>query len=210
MGAGVRTTPGMLSARNATLKELIEGVYAVENYQVTGGPVWLESARFDVDAKPGSATGREQMLAMMRLVLTDRFKLAIHRETKDLSVYAMVLTKGGPKFKKSPQRDETTPLGFNNLGRNTDMASFARYLTRFGSDLPVIDKTGLTGNYDLDLDMRKIASAAVTPGADTAPGIGAIFQATVDAMESIGLKLVRTKAPVEILVIDHAEQPSRN
>jgi uncharacterized protein (TIGR03435 family) len=198
----------MLSARNATLKELIEGAYGLENYQVTGGPQWLESARFDVDAKPSAATGREQLLVMLRPVLTERFKLASHREKKDLTVYTMVVAKGGPRFKKSPPRDANTPLGINHLGRGMDMPSFARYLTRFGSDLPVIDKTGLAGNYDLDLDLDKIAAAA---GADShPPTIGEMFQATVDAMENIGLRLVRAKAPVEILVIDHAEQPVRN
>jgi uncharacterized protein (TIGR03435 family) len=78
-----------------------------------------------------------------------------------------------------------------------------------GNDLPVIDKTGLTGNYDLDLDMTKIMDAA---GAESgSPSIGSVFQATVDAMEEqTGLKLVRTKAPVEVLVIDYAERPSGN
>jgi len=87
-------------------------------------------------------------------------------------------------------------------------AWLATYLAHLGADIPVIEKTGLTGKYDLDLDMDRIMAAA---GAESGnPSITAVFQATVDAMEGLGLKLVRTKAPVEVLVVDHAERPSGN
>jgi uncharacterized protein (TIGR03435 family) len=211
MGAHIDTGPGQLSARNATLKELVEGAYALENYQVTGGTGWIDSARFDVQAKPASTTTREQLLLMLRPLLADRFKLAFHRETKELPVYALVVAKGGPKFKRFQPGADSAPLGVNRLGRNVDMAWLAKYLTRFGSDMPVIDKTGLAGNYDLDLDMQKIAAAAASDAGGAPPSIGSMFQATVNAIEDqLGLKLVRTKAAVEVFVIDHAERPSQN
>ena len=205
MGARVSTSPGMLSARGATLRDLIENAYGVDNYQITGGAEWIGAVRFDVQAK--GAGDREQLLAMLRTLLADRFRLAFHRETKQLTVYALVVAKGGPKFKKYQASDEA-PKALNRFGRNIDMAWLARYLTRFGADMPVIDKTGLVGNYDIDLDMRKIMQAA---GADSgAPSIGSVFQATANALEELGLRLSPTKAPMEVLVIDHAERPRGN
>jgi uncharacterized protein (TIGR03435 family) len=139
--------------------------------------------------------------------LAERFKLAFHRETKELPVYALVVAKGGPKLDRSQGPKSTLDL----LGHNVDMAWLAKYLTHFGSDMPVIDKTGLTGNYDLDLDIQKITAEAVADAGGKPPSIENMFQATVDAMEDQrGLKLVRTKAPIEMLVIDHAERPSAN
>jgi uncharacterized protein (TIGR03435 family) len=167
----------------------------------------MDVARFEVQGKPAGAAGRQQLLLMLQPVLADRFKLAFHRETRELLVYALVASRGA-KLKRY-QGAEGAPLGVNRLGRNVSMAEFASYLTRLGNDLPVIDKTGLMGNYDLDLDMEKIMAAA---GADSGnPSIGSVFQATVDAMEGqTGLKLVRSKALVEVLVVDHAERPSQN
>ena len=206
MEAIIGTSPGLLSARSATLKEIIEGAYTVDNYQVIGGPEWVDSARFEVQGKPAGPASRQQLLLMLRPLLAERFRLTFHRDTKDLPVYALVVANGA-KLKRY-EGAEGAPLGVNRLGRNVSMADFAKYLTRLGNDLPVIDKTGLKGNYDLDLDMNKIAAA----GADSGPpSISSVFQATVDAMEEqTGLKLARTKAPVEVLVIDHAERPSGN
>jgi len=211
MGSHIDTSPGLLRARNASLKELVEGAYAVEDYQVTGGPGWIASARFDIEAKPASAATREQLLLMLRPLLADRFKLTFHNETKELAVYALVVARNGPKFHRLKPGTESAPGKTNHLGRNVDLPWFARYLTRFGSDRPVIDKTGLTGNYDLDLDMEKIIAAAAEDAGGAPPSIGSMFQATANAIEDqLGLKLAPAKAPLEVLVIDHAERPSGN
>ena len=208
MGAIIDTSPGKLITRSATFKELVAAAYALENYQVAGGPGWIDSTRFEVQAKSAGPANREQLLLMLRPLLADRFKLAFHRETKELPVYALVVTKGA-KLKRY-QGAEGAPLGTNRLGRNVTMAWWASYLTRFGSDMPVIDKTGLAGSYDLDLDMQKILEAAATDAGGNAPSVGSMFQATADAMGNLGLQLVRMKAPVEVLVIDHAEKPTEN
>jgi uncharacterized protein (TIGR03435 family) len=209
MEALIGTTPGLLTARNVTLKELIEGAYSLDNYQVIGGPEWVGSVRFEVQGKPSAAANRQQLLLMLRPFLAARFNLAFHRETKEMAVYALEVTKGGPKFQTAKPWPESKPRPLNHLGYNVDMAWLAAYLTHLGSDMPVIDRTGLTGKYDLDLDMEKIMAAA---GAESGnPSISSVFQATVDALEEQrGLKLARTKAPVEVLVVDHAEQPSQN
>jgi uncharacterized protein (TIGR03435 family) len=206
MEALIETGPGLITARNATLKELVEGAYSLEKYQVIGGPEWVDSVRFEVQGKAAGAASRQQLLLMLRPLLAERFRLAFHSDTKELMVYALVVAKGAKL--KMYQGAEGAPLGVNRLGRNVSMADFAKYLTRLGNDLPVIDKTGLTGKYDLDLDMNKIIAAA---GADSGnPSISSVFQATVDAIEGLGLRLVRTKDPVEALVLDHAERPSPN
>jgi len=202
----IETSPGLLTARNATLKDLVEGAYSLERYQVIGGPEWVDSVRFEVQGKSAGAASRQQLLLMLRPLLAERFRLAFHNDTKELPVYALVVAKGAKL--KTYQGAEGAPLGVNRLGRKVSMADFAKYLTRLGNELPVIDKTGLTDNYDLDLDMNKIMAAAGSESGN--PSIGSVFQATVDAIENIGLKLVRTKAPVEVLVIDHAERPSQN
>ncbi len=206
----IETRPGLLTARSATLKELIEGAYSLERYQVAGGPEWIESARFEVQGKAGGADGRPQLLLMLRPLLADRFKLAFHRETKEMAVYALTVEKGGPKFQTSKAAPESNPRPLNHLGYNVDMAWLATYLTHAGSDMPVIDRTGLAGKYDLDLDIGRIAAAASADAGGT-PGMGAMFQATVNAVEDqLGLKLARTKAPLDRLVVDHAERPSKN
>jgi uncharacterized protein (TIGR03435 family) len=83
----VVTSPGRISARNAKLTELIKGAYDLEDYQVSGGPGWIDSARFDVEAKSTDSANRDRLLPMLRALLEERFKLAIHRETKDIIVY---------------------------------------------------------------------------------------------------------------------------
>lgn len=206
LGSQIQTSPSLLAARASTLKELIAAAYAVEIYQVAGGPAWADAARFAVDAKPASPARREQLLLMLRPLLAERFQLAFHRETRELSVYALTVARNGPKFHRMAPGHEAEPGKLNHLGRNVDLAWFARYLTHFGADRPVIDRTGLTGNFDLDLDMEKIFA-----GAGESPEIGRVFEATADALEDqLGLRLVPTKAAVELLAIDHAARPSAN
>jgi uncharacterized protein (TIGR03435 family) len=148
-------------------------------------------------------------------MLAERFKLATHRETKELAVYALVVAKNGPKF-HALKADEApcwpacagAPGKTDHL-RQKDLAALAMFLTRLGSDKPVIDKTGLTGYFDLDLDMSKIIETAQSGGGP--PTNESMFDAAVSAIQDeLGLKLAPTKAPIEILVIDHAEKPSEN
>jgi uncharacterized protein (TIGR03435 family) len=211
----IQTRPGLLSTRSATLKELIEGAFSLENYQVTGGPQWVDSARFEVQGKPATGASRKQLLSMLQLLLADRFKLAFHRETKELPIYALVAVKSGPKFR--PLAANEAPCwpacagqaGVLNHLRQSDLPTLASYLTRLGADRPVIDKTGLTGNFALDLNMERIMAAV--PQESAIPMNQRIFAATVDDMQDeLGLRLVPAMAPVEILTIDHVERPTEN
>jgi uncharacterized protein (TIGR03435 family) len=198
----------MLSSRSVTLKDLIAAAYAIETYQVTGGPGWLDSDRFEVQAKSANAVSSEQLLLMLRPMLADRFRLTFHRETKEMRVYALTVAKIGNLQRMKPG-EEARPV-INRLGRGWDMPMLARYLAGLGADLPVIDKTGLTGQFNLDLDMEKIMSAAAEIGG-TPPSNQGIYQGTVSVMErQCGLKLEPSKVPIEVLVVDRADRPSAN
>lgn len=212
----VATSSGRLSARNAKLTDLIKGAYALEDYQISGGPAWIADARFDVEAKSTDGANRDKLLSMLQTLLAERFKLATHRETKELSIYALVVAKSGPKFHALTPYEAQCWQGCvgspakTNHWREKELPSLATYLTRLGAERPVIDKTGLTGYFGLDFDMAKVMEEASQSVGGT-PTNASIFDAMVNAVQDVlGLKLVLTKAPVEISVIDHAEKPSAN
>ena len=206
------TKPGLLAARNASLKQLIRGAYTLENYQVSGGPGWIDSAGFDVEAKSTDGANREQLVLMLRALLADRFKLRFHRETKEFTVLALVVARGGPKFHELKAGADSVPNKTDHM-RLKDLPSLATFLTRLSSDEPVLDKTGLPGQFDLELDIGKIGEAASQGGEAAGPGEmrERMFEATVNAiLDELGIKLVPTKTPIEIFVIDHAEKASAN
>lgn len=219
---------GRFTATNIQIKTLLQyDAYEIPGPQILGGPGWLTSERFDIEAKVDDATvnqmaklGREQRnllkQQMVQQILADRFKLAIHWETKDLPVYALVIAKNGPKFQKSKNGDGDTSISSSNghyTAQDVTMAKLAQSLTQVLSrelGRVVIDKTGIEGKYDLAFtrepeDRPTAAGNALNESsAPTAPSIFTVLQ------EQLGLKLESAKGPVEILVIDHIEQPSEN
>jgi uncharacterized protein (TIGR03435 family) len=206
--------PGRVTMRNARITDLIKAAYGIEEYQISGGPAWKDSARFDVDAKAANAN-RAQLLIMLRTLLAERFQLASHLQKKEFAVYSLVVAKGGPKFRAlTPEESQcwpgcaATPGKVNHL-RQKDLASLAAYLTRLGGDRPVLDRTGLTGSFALDLDTNKIMEQAGEGGGP--PTNAKIFDATVENLQDeLGLKLTPGKAMLDILVIDRAEMPAGN
>ncbi len=238
-------TPDGLSATNGTLQMLINAAYGVEPNQVSGAPSWVNTDRYDLEAKMDSSTiddlrklneddRRVARQHMLQALLAERFKLTLHRETKELSVYELVVAKDGPKFKEAKPGDTYTngikgPDGQSHAGmmfmgreeftaQGIPISNFVQHLTRqLGRN--VVDKTGLTGKYDFTLkwtpDESQGAMFKGTEGGQ--PGTGAtptpessglsIFTAV---QEQLGLKLESGKGPVDILVIDHIEKPSEN
>jgi len=140
---------------------------------------------------------------MLQNLLADRFKLAIHREMRDSSVYALVVAKGGPKFKEAAEGKFSARIGRGHLEiHHADMALFARNIPTDAVDRPIVDMTGLQGTFDFTLDWTQ----------DTGkPGLGdgspSIFTAV---QEQLGLKLEARRMPIEYVVIDHIERPSEN
>jgi uncharacterized protein (TIGR03435 family) len=179
-----------------SLQALIRYAYGVEDYRIAGGPKWLEGDKFSVVYKPSGP----QANLMLRALLAERFKLAVHTETKELPVYALRVAKNGPKMEKADKPGGTSSGGAMIRG-TMDMSTFVSYLS---STLGrrVMDETELTGPYTLSL--KWTPDDQPTPASDGAPSLVTAIQ------EQLGLRLESTKGPVEILVIDHAEKPSAN
>jgi uncharacterized protein (TIGR03435 family) len=180
----------------------------------------MASARFDVEGRADGPAGRDQLLLMLRSLLAERFKLTAHREMKDLPIYALTVGKNGPKFHALKPADAACfPLCAGavktNHMRYKDLPSLAAYLTRLGTwpgepGRPVIDKTGLRGDFDIDLDIAKIMEAIGDSGG-APPTNASIYDSTVSFVEDqLGLKLEARRAPVDVLIIDHAQKPSEN
>jgi uncharacterized protein (TIGR03435 family) len=205
-------TPGSLTMRNVSLKSAIQWAYNVKNYQVTG-PGWLETERYDVVGKAAAEVGEDQLRLMLQTLLTDRFKLAFHREEKVLPVYALVVGKGGPKFKESETQGEMTmqPGGrgkFTGIAQRITMAQAVDLLSQSPLGRPVVDETGLKGRYDITIDV-----AAYLGNEDQMKQIQAdptqlIFNVI---QEQLGLKLEPKKSTVQMLIVDGAEKaPTEN
>jgi uncharacterized protein (TIGR03435 family) len=223
------------SATGLTLQELIKIAYDM-NYsadrQVSGGPAWVGSARFDIDAKEDAALSETlhklpseqrgaELRQMLQELLAERFKLLVHHQSSELSVYQLVLAKGGSKLMPSvvqlSNNQEIHPEKPRNFvrfagkgvleGTDADPQTLVTALSmqpEIGGRL-VIDKTGLTGKYDFTLKWTPdTTQGADATGADSGPSLFTALQ------EQLGLRLEPTKAPVDIIVIDHAEPPSAN
>jgi len=218
---------GRFTATNVRVKSLIQyEAYGITGAQIVGGPGWLNSEAFDISAKIDDATA-EQMKALDRdqrhhcdqqlfqQLLADRFKLAVHWETKQLPVYALAIAKGNPKpeLAKSKDADGGTHISSDRrktqmTAKGVTMAELAQTLTQSLSNelgRMVIDKTGLEGTYDLALQWNPDSGSAAS-ASDTSAG-SSIFTAL---QEQLGLKLESAKGLVQTLVIDHIEQPSEN
>jgi uncharacterized protein (TIGR03435 family) len=267
---GLKIEAGRVDAGFMSLTDLIEAAYKVKSYQLSG-PDWMNSQRFDVLAKMPDGSTKEQVPDMLKALLAERFKLVVHKESKEHSIYALVVGKGGSKLKESPPEPTVTgnvtgdtpppAAGATSITTNTgtmsikqngdgrgatittpgegvvkaamgadgnmhlemskmDMPKFAETVSRF-VDRPVIDETGLKGNYQVVLDLSmadmmrvaRMAGAAIPAGpvsagggaADAASdpgGGGSVFT----AVQAMGLKLDPRKEAIDTFVVDHLEK----
>jgi bla regulator protein BlaR1 len=237
----VSFTPYGFTATNVTLQTLIRDVYRVQASQIVGPPDLLNSDKYDIDARMEKSVSDElrkldpmqslpERQRMLQALLADRFKLTVHHETKELPVYALIIAENGAKLQQAKPGDTYAngikgpnghPGGPGNvrMGRGTltgqalSMADFVRALSdQLGR--PVLDKTGLTGRYDLNLQWTPDDSqlpmfkATGTPSASQSAASGSSLFTTMQ--DQLGLKLESQDSPVEILVIDHVEKPSEN
>jgi uncharacterized protein (TIGR03435 family) len=188
----------------ADLRSLIEFAYEVRLHQLSGGPSWIDSAGFRIDAKIDPANpiprGYGPIREMMRSLLEDRFKLAVHWETRQQPVYELVLARGGLKMK---QADKPGDIRFDTglLASSGATAATLAMMLEGPLDRLVIDKTGIAGLYVFSLEWTPDDAPA-----DLATG-ASLFTAI---QEQLGLRLQSATGPVEMLVIDHAEKPSEN
>jgi uncharacterized protein (TIGR03435 family) len=200
----VDTSPNSLTMGNVSLKSCVRWAYGVQASQVTG-PVWLETERFDIAAKAAGPVSEEQLRLMLRSLLADRFKLTLHRDSKVMSSYELTLAKNGPKLQKSEAEGKSSHRGngMKETFEKTSMPELAEQLAAIVRS-PVTDRTGLRDRFEFAMDF----SGFFVPGA-TLDDLPAYVNGAIQAQ--LGLKLESRKAPVEILVIDHAERvPSEN
>ena len=191
-----------LTFGNATLNDCIRFAYDMASDAQIAGPDWIKSMQFlyDVVAKGKPGTSREQLQLMMQTLLAERFRLVTHREHKEMSYFALVPAKGGPKI----QPVQEIPEGFRGTtygGRINSilrMPSLAYLLSRFERERPIIDETGLRGMYEVKLEW----TSQQLQNADAVSG-PALFTALP---EQLGLRLEARKGPVEILVVDRADK----
>ena len=198
---------GRVIASGTPLQQLILKAYSLRAFQLSRGPDLLYS-QFDINAKPAAAIADDQVLPMLRSLLADRFKLKVHRETREAQVYVLTIDKNGSKL-TAAQPVYNAGVRIGGIGRLTGISAAPEQLAETLSDIrlngrafldrPVLDRTGLKGVYNFSLTW--------TPDAIADPSEPSIFTAV---REQLGLKLESTRAQVEYLVIDHLERPTEN
>jgi uncharacterized protein (TIGR03435 family) len=228
----MRFTPDGYSALGVTVQKLIEDAYGIwGDDQLQGIPKWAKTQKYDIEAKVDendqsafSKLNQDQSSRMLQEFLADRFQLRVHYETKQVPAYALVLAKKGAKFKETPA--DRIPLSASKgagghitrsrPGQITEewvsMPYFAKFLS-LQVQRPVIDRTGLAGRYDLQLDWTPEDSPS--PSTDTAGRVSAASTASGPSLftalnEQLGLRLIPEKGTLEMLVIDHVELPGDN
>jgi uncharacterized protein (TIGR03435 family) len=206
-------------ARNFTLKLLIAGAYNLNPKTVSGGPGWMDADHFDIVAiTPGDVRpDREEQMAMLRGLLADRFKLTFHRERKEFSIYELDVATGGPKLRASTGAPDDPPALVSTVypqkvvlpARNATMADFVAMMQRAMMDRPVVDKTGLTGRYDFDLEWApdETQFGGELPRAPSDAQAAPLFTAI---REQLGLEFKATRGPVDALIVDGAQRPAEN
>ena len=247
-------SPAEVNISDVTVRNLIEQAYgipwtAAENERVLGGPAWLDTNRYDIVARiPNDLAEARQKLSrdqqkqqislMLQSLLVERFHLKVHFESRDLTVYALVVAKPNPHLVASTnQRESTAPEGPGPIqlpskpedvhhgimvfysgqsaqmtARQASLDDLARWFAGYSEvgGRPVVNQTGLSGLYDFTLRWtRQSLAAAPQPGSSDAAGSDAppLFTALPD---QLGLRLKRTKAPVEVILIDHVDPPTDN
>jgi uncharacterized protein (TIGR03435 family) len=209
-----RRAGGGIEAINVSLKELIVFAYDIREQQLVGGPAWLDKDRYDVLAKPQENDNPtsvkrafeedfRQIRLKMRSLLADRFQLVVHNETRQLPIYVLVVAKGGPHL--TPSTSEGLTI-HNQKGRveckKVTMKQFAENSLTNRMGRTVVDKTGLTGEYDFDFRYAE-DQAASSPDSDLPDFLTAL-------REQLGLRLEGQQGPVDVIVIDRAEKASAN
>ena len=237
----IMNRPDGFSCTNIPLQTLIANAYGIRQDLISGGPGWVDSAGFDVEAKVAGQDvdafkklSPRQRNALLQELLADRFKLKVHHETKVLPMYDLIVAKSGFKLKAAAAVDTAAGAAKNSdpakdldAAKDPDPAKSHGGMMTMGPGMfkgqgipitavanqlsyivhyTVVDKTGLTGNYDVDL--KWTPEDAGSPSKDPSEDSGAsIFTAV---QEQLGLKLQSTRGPVDTLVIEHAEIPSEN
>jgi uncharacterized protein (TIGR03435 family) len=237
MGGPGTDTPGRINFENIGLGAVIGKAYDVKYYQISG-PGWFESERFNIIATIPPGTSQEQFRLMLQNLLADRFKLALHKESREMQIYALMVARNGPKLKRAapdppPDANDaadgapfsggaklaadgyptvrsgmtimSTPTGPRARLANKEHTEWLAGMLSGQLGRPVIDATGLTGEYDISLYWIPQRPDSIAADDPNGPDLMTALQ------QQLGLRLEPKKGPIEVLVVDHAEKtPTAN
>jgi uncharacterized protein (TIGR03435 family) len=224
---------GDLRANNITAMQLVTFAYNVHDFQISGAPEWMKTERIDILAKPERPEGSTDMASMTdvergkfidqlrertRSLLAERFRFAMHKDTKELPVYELIIAKGGHKLKPATTDERRNQHMVTGRGQISGERSTIEMLRMSLSNVlgrTVVDRTGLTGTYDFRMEWTPDFGTSLpgkltkpdAPDPASLPGAVSIFTAI---QEQLGLKLESKKGPVEVIAIDRVERPSEN
>ena len=199
--------PSGIAYTSVSLLDGLQAAYGVKRYQISG-PDWLVAERYDINARTGGSATNEQIRAMLQTLIADRFKLSLHREKRELPVFAILVGKNGPRLKVGD------PSGQRGMGpapgglafTNTTMEDLADLLSGLPTiSRPVFDKTGLTARFNFTIRLTAKAGDESADGAKVAAA-QAEPSAFGDALDALGLKLDSQKAAIDMLIVDRAEK----
>lgn len=205
--SGCTTTPGLMRCSNVTLKRCIVGAYGIGPDRILGGPDWINTDRFQITGISDQPAGDKPLMTMLQALLAQRFKLACHWESRRSHGMVLEVAKHGPKLQPSSAEEG----GYNNAhnhieAKSITMGRFAEILSR-NLNLPVIDRTGLTGAFKIMLRWNPDVADGLNHDESTV----ALWPEVSKAISrQLGLSLKPRKMPVDFLVIDHAEKPSES
>ncbi len=235
-GADFGAQPGgRLVARNNAVSNFITNAYDIPGYLVVGGPEWMGADRYNMEARAAGEPSRPQMMLMLQTLLAERFQLRVRREVREMPAYVLTVARGGAKLTPSKdgaclERDPSKPIpppasgaaasrlcGNNNMNSrvsppNMTWTAFRIDMSRVAGALanyfrrPVVDRTGLAGFFDIQIDLPPLQPAAATDAgvADSGASVFTVLQ------EQLGLRVEDGNGPVEVLVVDSIERPTEN
>ena len=198
----ITPSPSGVSVIDVRLKSVIQWAYHVQPVQVSG-PGWLDVDRYDVVAKAAGAVPEDQLRQMMQTLLADRFKLTVHRESKEMRAFVASVAKTGLKMKESTSEGDMDMQPSGKAGATIQRATISKLAELLSGPLqaPVVDETGLTGRYDFTIDLSNVLDPT------TPMGINDVIPIFIQvAQQQLGIKIDERKVPVEMLMVDHAEK----
>jgi uncharacterized protein (TIGR03435 family) len=226
MWIGMNADAGMVRYTNITLKDCIRAAYRVRDFQIEG-PEWFNDARFEITAKLAVGAPQDRIPEMLQSLLAERFQLTFRHDMKHQSVYALEVGRGGPKLKPAEIKTDNQaltavgpdgkprsammfrlfPSGVQLRAPSASIASLVEVLSRF-TERPVVDMTGLQGQYDLTLTFApEITRGLPTGGGPDSTQLSSEPAPSVfDAVQTYGLKLERRKLPMDMLTVTHLEK----
>jgi uncharacterized protein (TIGR03435 family) len=200
----IEAVPGSLIMGNVRFLTAVRWAYHVQEYQITG-PGWIGEERFDIVAKAGSPVPEAELRLMLQTLLAERFHLAVHRQTKEMSAYVVTVGKNGHKLQESTSEGamDVKPAGLMIATvQRADLDELASMLSQ-PLQAPVVNMTGLKGRYDFKVDMAPYITPEVTNAKSPMDLIGVGITAM---QEQLGLKMESKRVPVDLVIIDRAEK----